>query len=138
MYNISAGILSDHGLDVWMGNCRGNRYSTNHTKFNKNDYEFWRFTYNEIALYDYVAFIDYILENVNKESLHFVGYSQAGIIMSSLLAYKPEHNYKIKSISFMASALALSRIDAKGINIMLTSLDYVSKVKNIIFYVVLI
>ena len=39
-------IMANRGYDVWLGNSRGNRYSTNHTSLNpKNDAVFWDFTW---------------------------------------------------------------------------------------------
>lgn len=34
-------LLADGGADVWLGNVRGNMYSTNHTKLKPNQKEFW-------------------------------------------------------------------------------------------------
>ena len=55
-------ILSAQGYDVWLGNNRGSRYALNHTTLDPNSAEFYRFSIDELGLYDLPAFIDHILE----------------------------------------------------------------------------
>jgi len=38
-------ILSRAGYDVWIGNSRGNIFSQNHIKFQKENEEFWNFDF---------------------------------------------------------------------------------------------
>jgi len=45
-------ILADKGFDVWLGNVRGNTYSNYHIKYNKNEEEFWNFSFDEMAKHD--------------------------------------------------------------------------------------
>lgn len=35
--------LVDQGYDVWLGNCRGNKYSRKHVKYDPEEPPFWRF-----------------------------------------------------------------------------------------------
>lgn len=36
--------MADAGFDVWMGNVRGNVYSTEHVKYTRKDKEYWKFS----------------------------------------------------------------------------------------------
>lgn len=108
----SGGILSDNGLDVWIGNSRGNRYSRNHTKLNPEDSKFWDFSSFDMATKDLPSMIDYILNKVNKKSLHFVGYSMGGYLINGILVYKPEFNEKIKSLTYLASSSMFTKFDS--------------------------
>jgi len=38
-------ILSRAGYDVWLGNSRGNIFSQNHVKFQKESEQFWNFDF---------------------------------------------------------------------------------------------
>lgn len=37
-------MFADSGFDVWMGNVRGNTYSTRHIKYKQTDLKYWKFT----------------------------------------------------------------------------------------------
>lgn len=69
-------ILADHGFDVWLGNIRGNTYSTNHTTLSTKDPLFWDFSFDEMAAIDLPEMIEYVLNTVNAADLMYVGHSQ--------------------------------------------------------------
>ena len=72
-------ILADRGYDVWFGNNRGNTYSTNHTSLSTDSAAFWDFTYDEMALHDLPAHINYVLDHTGVKSLSYIGHSQGTI-----------------------------------------------------------
>jgi len=73
-------LLADAGYDVWFGNNRGNVYSTNHTSFPLDSKEFWDFSYDEMALLDLPATVDYILATTKVPTLSYIGHSEAGLL----------------------------------------------------------
>eukprot|EP00928_Gymnodinium_smaydae_P023866 TRINITY_DN19523_c0_g1_i2.p1 TRINITY_DN19523_c0_g1~~TRINITY_DN19523_c0_g1_i2.p1 ORF type:complete len:411 (+),score=31.84 TRINITY_DN19523_c0_g1_i2:90-1322(+) len=87
-------MLADAGFDVWFGNNRGNAYSMNHSHFPVDSDRFWNFTYDEMALYDLPASIEYVLSATGSASLSYVGHSQgtlqafAGFSLNEVLSTK--------------------------------------------------
>ena len=72
-------ILADAGFDVWLGNNRGNTYSTNHTTLDPKSSEFWAFTFDEMASKDLPAQVSYVLASTGVASLSYVGHSEGTI-----------------------------------------------------------
>ena len=68
--------LFEAGYDVWLGNNRGNRWSTNHTTLKTHSKEFWNFTFEEMGTYDLPAMISYVKEFTSKDKLVLVAWSQ--------------------------------------------------------------
>ena len=70
-------IAVNQGFDVWLGNSRGNKYSTGHTHLDPvNDAkEYWNFDWVEMGLYDVPASIDYIINSTNFDKVAYVGHS---------------------------------------------------------------
>ncbi|CAH2261658.1 jg12214 [Pararge aegeria aegeria] len=95
-------IFADKGYDVWMGNARGNKYSNSHTTLGSKSSEFWKFSWEEIGVYDLPAMIDYILSITEKEKLYYVGHSQGTTTLFAMLALKPEYNAKINMMFALA------------------------------------
>jgi pimeloyl-ACP methyl ester carboxylesterase len=49
--------LADRGFDVWLGNSRGNMYSTSHEELLPSQPAFWNWSWDEMAKYDLPALI---------------------------------------------------------------------------------
>ncbi|XP_031635050.1 lipase 3-like [Contarinia nasturtii] len=104
--NISMGYyFAQRGFDVWLGNARGNTFSRNHTTLDPNRWQFWKFSWHEIAIYDLPAMIDFILARTNQSQLIYGGHSQGGAVIFALLSERPEYNAKISSVHAMAAAV---------------------------------
>lgn len=71
-------ILANRGFDVWVGNSRGNRYSTH--KMSKTPLNFWEFSFHEIGIYDLPAAFKYINRITNRK-IHYIGHSQGTLAM---------------------------------------------------------
>lgn len=103
-------VLADRGFDVWMGNVRGNEYAHTHTTLNSSMSEYWQFSWEEIAVYDLPAMIDYILQATKQQSLYYVGHSQGTTVGYVMCSMRPEYNNKIKMMFSLAPVAWMGHI----------------------------
>ncbi|XP_050390148.2 lysosomal acid lipase/cholesteryl ester hydrolase [Patella vulgata] len=73
-------ILADAGVDVWLGNSRGNNYSRAHIHLKPSQEAFWDWSFDEMARYDLPAVVDYVILNTGEEQITYVGHSQGSMI----------------------------------------------------------
>ncbi|MEQ2206640.1 hypothetical protein XENOCAPTIV_000993, partial [Xenoophorus captivus] len=73
-------VLADAGYDVWIGNSRGNTWSRKHQTLSPDLEDFWRFSYDEMALKDLPAVVNHILKVTGQEQIFYVGHSQGTTI----------------------------------------------------------
>ena len=79
------------GYDVWLGNSRGNRYSTGHTSLTQKDKAFWEFSYQELGIYDKKAAINEVLRVTGVQKLTYLGHSQG--VTEMLVAITEDGSY---------------------------------------------
>ncbi|XP_012160002.1 lipase 3 [Ceratitis capitata] len=105
-------LLAEAGYDVWLGNHRGNEYGRKHISLDpKRDRQhFWNFTWHEMGYYDLANTIDYMREATGQKSVHYVGYSQGGLVALVLLTTRPEYAEKFKSMQFTAPTVYMENI----------------------------
>lgn len=108
--------LADEGFDVWLGNNRGNLYSTNHTTLKpfgsrSDQNKYWYFTWHHIGFYDLPASIDYALATTEQEKLQFIGHSQGVAEFFVLMSERPEYNDKIEMMHGLGPVAFLSNVD---------------------------
>ncbi|XP_076324164.1 gastric triacylglycerol lipase-like [Tachypleus tridentatus] len=103
-------ILADAGFDVWLGNFRGNTYSRKHVKYSTDSNEFWEFSFDEMALYDLPAMIDFVLNKTGESQLYYIGHSQGTLTAFALLSEKPEYNEKLKTFYALAPVATVGYI----------------------------
>uniref|UniRef100_A0A8C5EV16 Lipase n=1 Tax=Gouania willdenowi TaxID=441366 RepID=A0A8C5EV16_GOUWI len=89
-------VLADQGYDVWIGNSRGNTWSRKHRTLDPKQEEFWKFSYDELALKDLPAVINYILKVSGEERIFYIGHSQGTTIAFIAFSTLPELAQKIK------------------------------------------
>ncbi|XP_060801632.1 gastric triacylglycerol lipase-like [Amyelois transitella] len=111
-------ILADEGFDVWMGNARGNKHAPSHMFYNSSQPEFWKFTWEEIGIYDTPKMIDYILDLTGKSSLYYIGHSQGTTTFYVMNSMKPQYNEKIKMMFSMAPVAWMTHVRSPLIRIM--------------------
>nr|CAD2128116.1 unnamed protein product [Meloidogyne enterolobii] len=107
-------ILADAGYDVWMGNVRGNVYSSKHEKSFLGKDEYWKFTWDEMASVDLPAMVDKALEISGQSKLFYVGHSQGTLIMFAQLA-SDNKEFKNKIIKYFALAPVATIKHMKGL-----------------------
>jgi len=85
--NIAPGlVLANKGYDIWFGNSRGNKYSTDHKTLNsKTSAQYWEFSWMQMSEHDLVAAFPYIAQKTNKK-ITYIGHSQGTTQMFAALA----------------------------------------------------
>lgn len=100
--------LADNGFDVWMGNARGTKHSTEHAKIDCSSDEFWQFSFNEIGFYDVSAMLDFVLDHTKEKSTFYVGHSQGCSSLLALLSSQPDYNAKISQAHLLTPAIFMN------------------------------
>lgn len=85
-----------------MLNCRGNRYSQQHTTLDPSQKIFWNFSWREMARHDLPETINAIRERTGSATIQCVGHSQGGTILLALLATAPQYNRIIAHAGLIA------------------------------------
>ncbi|KAF3703982.1 Lysosomal acid lipase/cholesteryl ester hydrolase [Channa argus] len=89
-------VLADAGYDVWIGNSRGNTWSRKHRTLQPDQDDFWMFSYDEMALKDLPAVVNYILKMTGQEQIYYIGHSQGTTIAFIAFSTLPDLASKIK------------------------------------------
>ncbi|KAJ2954190.1 hypothetical protein O0L34_g2426 [Tuta absoluta] len=146
-------VLADRGYTVWLGNARGNKYSSTHVNLTTAQPQFWKFSWEEIGLYDLPAMIDYILEDGQNKSLYYIGHSQGTTSFFVMASLKPEYNNKIRMMFALSPVAYMGHVRSpivrmfspanyvlaywlSNFNIYSSSTDFFNKILSIICYVV--
>ncbi|XP_071131968.1 gastric triacylglycerol lipase-like [Mytilus edulis] len=103
-------MLADRGIDVWMGNSRGNTYSKRHKTLKPTDEKFWDFTWDEMAKFDLPATVDYIINSTNSSQIYYAGHSQGTMIVFAELGRNPTLATKIKHFFVLAPVATLGNV----------------------------
>lgn len=114
-------VLYELGYDVWLGNNRGNKYSHKHLSRSLNSPEFWNFSIDEFALYDIPDSINYILGEVGKEKLTYIGFSQGTAQAFASVSINPDLNERVEQIIAISPATTPHGLYSKFLDILLKS-----------------
>lgn len=116
-YHGLAYLLADRGYDVWMGNCRGNRYSRRHVRLNPDGRrserrDFWDFSWHEMGMIDVPTMIDYVLDVTKFARLHYIGHSQGTTTFFVMTSMLPQYNDKIIAMQALAPVAFMSNLES--------------------------
>jgi len=101
--------LARAGYDVWLGNNRGNMYSSKHVKLDpvKDAREYFNYSFQDLAEHDLPAQIDKVLEVTEKLKLTYIGHSQGTSQFFYALSTKQQY-YSDRVNLFVALAPVVS------------------------------
>ncbi|XP_037012503.2 lysosomal acid lipase/cholesteryl ester hydrolase [Artibeus jamaicensis] len=100
-------ILADAGFDVWMGNSRGNTWARQHKTLSVLQEEFWAFSFDEMAMYDLPASINFVLNKTGQKQVYYVGHSQGTTIGFIAFTRIPALAKKIKMFFALAPVTSI-------------------------------
>lgn len=127
----TAFLLSMNGYDCWLGNSRGNDHSLKHKFLNTQSRAYWNFSFHEIGYYDVPAMFDFMLNKTNSTSGFYIGHSQGGASIMTLLSTRPSYNQKIIQTHLMAPAVFMNNLPNPIVRFFSSEFDnYVSKYKS--------
>jgi len=105
-------VLASRGYDVWLANYRGNIYSTNHTKLDTKEEQYWNFSIDQMVDEDLPTVIEYIRTVTQKPTISYIGHSQGNFMMLSLLATQPHYSDVIKPFIALSPVVYTSQFKA--------------------------
>ncbi|KAJ8664590.1 hypothetical protein QAD02_006252 [Eretmocerus hayati] len=123
-------LLADEGYDVWMGNSRGNVYSSNHKSRNPNQRTFWNFSWQEMGLYDLPAEINYV-KNHTKSNMIYIGHSM-GTTMFYVMASAKQDIAKKISVMYSLSPVAFMSNSESPLRMLAPFVDEIQKFSNVL------
>lgn len=103
-------LLADAGFDVWLGNNRGNTYGRRHVRLDPESDEFWDFSWDEMAKYDFPATIRKILDVTQVQSLAYIGHSEGTEIAFAQLPQDPALARRIRLFVALAPVAYLDGV----------------------------
>eukprot|EP01079_Euglenida_sp_SAG-EU17-18_P011180 gene11180-2027_t len=113
--NSLAFALFHAGFDVWLGNNRGNKYSTKHTSMAPDTDEFWNFSLDELARHvsstptqcDSPSMIKYIVDITGFPKISYVGFSQGTAQFFASLSCVPEIPGLVSAFVALSAAVSV-------------------------------
>ncbi|XP_023946346.2 lipase 1-like [Bicyclus anynana] len=123
-------LIANECYDLWVGNQRGNYYARKHVTLNPDrDPIFWKFSIDQMGIYDLPAMVDYILKNTKKDKLSYVGFSQA---VGTCLIMCSERSGYCDKVNILIALAPSSRITNMKSVVLRTVFDKFNKLKDVL------
>ncbi|GAV56318.1 hypothetical protein ZYGR_0BB00950 [Zygosaccharomyces rouxii] len=103
-------VLHDLGFDVWMGNNRGNKYSTAHLTRMPKSRKFWDFSIDEFAFFDVPNSVEFVLRRTKVPQVICIGFSQGSAQMFAAFSLSEELNRKVSQFIAISPAMTPRRL----------------------------
>ncbi|CAA6667892.1 unnamed protein product [Spirodela intermedia] len=110
-------VLADAGYDVWIANARGTRWSRRHSTLDSSSPAYWRWSWDELALYELPATVGFVYQKTGKR-VDYVGHSMVGTLMALASLSEGRLVDKLRSAALLSPMLAwlgISEFDPKGL-----------------------
>ncbi|KAK7306664.1 hypothetical protein VNO77_44616 [Canavalia gladiata] len=104
-------ILADNGYDVWLANARGTKYSRGHESLSPNDMDYWNWSWEELASYDFPAFVQYVYNNTGQR-IHYIGHS-LGTLMGLAAFSQGQGLNMLRSAALLAPIAHMNQITSQ-------------------------
>lgn len=101
-------MLVDSGYDVFLGNCRGNKYSNTHASLESNTMEYYNFTFHEMGIHDFPATVNLILRETKKRQINFIGSSLGATMFFVGLSAFPGYASRIRFMGAISPQVFLT------------------------------
>jgi len=104
-------MLVQSNYDVWLAESRGAINSQRHTTLDSSlDEKYWKFSFTDMGEKDFPAIIDKVLEETNKDKLHWIGHSQGSLVSMAGLAEIPSYNNKVASLHGLGTVFKMGNL----------------------------
>jgi pimeloyl-ACP methyl ester carboxylesterase len=104
--------LADAGYDVWLGNSRGNGYSTINHMYSPDTTDYWNFSFDEMASIDLPSQIEYVLQQTGQSKLTYIGHSEGTIVAFAALSQTPSLSKYINLYIAMAPVAYVQYVES--------------------------
>ncbi|XP_077290943.1 lipase 1-like [Arctopsyche grandis] len=98
-------LMADAGYDVWLGNVRGNTYSS-HASLKRSDIEFWNYSYEEHGKYDIPSVMETILRETFSSKLHVIAVSLGTTVYFVACHRRPDLAAKVATFTALGPVVS--------------------------------
>ncbi|EGF83034.1 hypothetical protein BATDEDRAFT_33937 [Batrachochytrium dendrobatidis JAM81] len=95
--------LVDAGFDVWLGNNRGS--GGYHKHHDLSSLEFWDWSLEELARYDFPTLVEYVAVKTGKEKVTYIGHSQGNAQAFLGISINPKMAKRLRCFIALAPAV---------------------------------